>query len=426
MNPLRSKLAWFRRMAKRLRSLIDQPSSHVTIDQALDLMANAAGKLDWAEFEAFTLDDSHIVIRAGFFERLVAGIYQRFQIRMDPIGLLTALLTPGDPVEGKLRKQGPFSVARLLPEYPWFAHVLANAIEQIRDLPDFSDDKNIMVMSDFGGEHGKALFNTYSFAFFAQDKSELFQRGVNHLRERHGYNEISYKRLDSGPSSRALPDFLELVDQYVHGVIITIAIDKDIPTLFGSNKHETHAFMVKQLEELGFGKWKGPLAEKAARVCHSLAIFSSLLAVDDQVLLWYCDNDAINTDGKHRSFSHLQEMSKVILSMYATQKLNILGFAKSFETKSYLDDMLSLADLAAGAVQDLLHMDETAEVIPGGDEKMRVMKWMASKSPFLSKINLLITKQSDGTVVSGLVSLSPTQALRNYDWSGAGVSGVVV
>jgi hypothetical protein len=67
---------------------------------------------------------------------------------------------------------------------------------------------------------------------------------VEDLRRKHGilepYSEFVYKKLSSGPRRRALPEFLRLVDNFIHGAVITIAIDKQIDTVFGVSKKDTY------------------------------------------------------------------------------------------------------------------------------------------------------------------------------------------
>lgn len=212
----------------------------------------------------------------------------------------------GIPVYRKIKKYAPFDLSAITREHPYFAQLLAPAIGQLKELPDFSEDTKIAVMSDFGGKHKGASFNTYSFLIMAYNKVGPFQGQVEDLRRRHDltnpYSEFAFKDLTYGPRSRALPEFLRLVDSLIHGAVITIAIDKTIGTVFGKSKQETHSFMQKQLAEMGLGKWKGETAEKLLRICHSMAIFAALTTHENQRLLWYCDNDAVDEDAQERGF----------------------------------------------------------------------------------------------------------------------------
>ena len=53
----------------------------------------------------------------------------------------------------KIKKCGPFGFSGVTADLPYFAHVLAPALSQLKELPDFSGDTKIAVMSDFSGEH---------------------------------------------------------------------------------------------------------------------------------------------------------------------------------------------------------------------------------------------------------------------------------
>ncbi|KDP84725.1 hypothetical protein CF70_018070 [Cupriavidus sp. SK-3] len=315
------------------------------------------------------------------------------------------------PPSQKILKSGPFDMPMVTAEYPYFSHLLADLVRQIKELPDFSDDKKIAVMSDFGGEHPTAHFYTYSFLFVAYDKVGPFAKQVQELREKHDllapYSEFAYKKLKSGPRSRALPEYLRLVDNLIHGAIITVAIEKRIETVFGVKKKQAHPVMVEQLMTEGLGTWHGPAAEKVFRVCHILAAFMSLLTVDRHRLLWYSDKDTINDEGSNRKFSDTQTIFQRVIPMYMQHGFDVIGFGKSFDTKSHLDDLLSIPDLAAGVVQDLLQANRTGEEIQGGDEKIAVMKWMASPSKFLSKITVQIAQTGDGGIGAGVVDITP-------------------
>lgn len=315
------------------------------------------------------------------------------------------------PLQQKIRKYGPFHLPKVEPEHHHFCHVLAGVLKVIPDLPDFSDDKKIAIMSDYGGEHRDARYNTYSFLFVALDKNGPFQTHMLALREKHKihdpYSEFKYKDLKFGPRSRALPEYLELIDSLIHGAVVTVAIDKKIGSVFGMTKSEAHASIAKQLEEGGFGKWTGHVGEKVLRVLHILTAFTAAMTYDQQRLLWYSDTDQINEDAKDRSFADTQKLFGSIGAMYMTHGFDVVGFGKSFQEKGYLDDLLSVPDLAAGMLQDLLTAQDTGNDIPGGNEKLEVQKWLATPAKFLSKIHVHIAPKNDGTYEGHILRLDP-------------------
>lgn len=322
--------------------------------------------------------------------------------------------TPDAPYKQKIKKSGPFDLSAITLEYPYFAQLLANAVRQIKELPDFSDDEKIAVMSDFSGEHKGAHFNTYSFLILAYDKVGPFMLQVEELRRKYGlldpYSEFAFKKLSSGPRSRALPEFLHLVDNFIHGAVITIAIDKQIDTVFGVSKKETYPIIEEQLAAMGFGKWKGATGEKVLRVCHSIALFAALTTRESQSLLWYCDKDAINENARDRGFADVQKIFLRTLGMYSKHKFDLVGFGKSFDDKSHLDDLLSIPDFAAGVVQDLLQAYKTSEDnISGGEEKIALLKWIATQGKFLSKITVQISRLANGELGSRVVCFTPAK-----------------
>tara|TARA_Y100000296_G_scaffold49296_1_gene56473 strand:+ start:19687 stop:20754 length:1068 start_codon:yes stop_codon:yes gene_type:complete len=315
------------------------------------------------------------------------------------------ILTP------KIRKKGPFELPAIKPEYNYFCHLLGDVLKNLPELPDFSGDKKIAVMSDYGGEHSDALYQTYSFLFVAMDKTGPFQARMQELRQKHKihnpYSEFKFKDLRYAPRKRALPEYLRLVDTLIHSALVTVAIDRKIESVFAPSKAAAKKEITKQLQDGGFGTWNFQTGEKLLRILHILSAFTAALTHDQQRLLWYSDNDNINADGHERSFSHTQSLFGSVGAMYMTHGFEILGFAKSLADKSFLDDLLSVPDLAAGILHDLVTFDDTGEDPPGDDGKVDVLKWIATSSNFLTKIHLRISPKSDGTYEAHNLTLEP-------------------
>jgi hypothetical protein len=135
-------------------------------------------------------------------------------------------------------------------------------------------------------------------------------------------------------------------------------------------------------------------------------MFVALTTRDNQHLLWYCDEDAINADARDRGFVDTQKLFGSVLGVYCRHKFDLVGCAKSFDDKSHLDDLLSIPDFAAGVVQDVLQAQKTGDDIPGGEEKMGVMRWIATQGKFLSKITIQISRLATGEPGSGVVEFT--------------------
>lgn len=310
----------------------------------------------------------------------------------------------------KVRKSGPFRITPVEGGPHFLAALLSNALAQIEELPDFSDDRAIFCMTDFGGEHKGALNNTYSFLIVSQSKLGPFSEEMQNLRVRRNllspYQEFSYKDVEPGPKGRALPEFFDVVDGLLHGVVLTIAVDKRVGSFFGEPRKVAYSNIVRDLAELGMGTWKGPEAEKVLRVSNMLAAVLSVLASPGHKMLWYCDNDAINANGKKRTFEHTQKIFTLALGTYIGSQFEMVGFAKPFDGKSHLDDLLSVADMAAGVVSDILDGHARNNEIEGKDEKVHVIKWIGQSSAYLSKVVIHITPLPNGDIGSGVVQIS--------------------
>ncbi len=306
-------------------------------------------------------------------------------------------------------KNGPFKVPKLSDDHPLYGRLLAREAEKLATLPDFSDDKGLFILSDFGGEHKGADFTTYSILICSADKRFVFEKKTKQLRAKNGLNdpwkEFGFKDLGYGPISRSLVEFLSLADNFIHGILVTISIDQKIQSLFGLDKKEAQNQIVELFRNNDLGEWKGKESEKVLRVCHAISIFMSLVAFSGQKVLWLCDHDSINVDGKKRDFTHTQKIFGRCLAMYSDNLYEICGFAKPFEKDAGTNDLLSLADFSAGIIQEILQSEVTKKDVQLSDEKAKLVKWMGTDSSFLTKVNLVFIQQDDGDWGVGSVDI---------------------
>ncbi|MFY9561712.1 MAG: hypothetical protein WAQ52_15875 [Terriglobales bacterium] len=314
---------------------------------------------------------------------------------------------PGAKRWSRIRKSGPFELRKIADHYPLYSRWLADKIQKLDKLPDFSEDERVFVMSDYGGEHKTAAFNTYAFLIASVDKLAVFKRETHALREAHGlnapFNEFAYKKLGYGPIGRALTEYLRISDKYIHGVLVTISVEKCIPSLFGPQKRTAQQGIVDLLSANDLGNWGPHEAEKLLRVCHAIAMFLALLTHSGQKFLWMSDRDAITEDGGVRTFENTQRVFLHALRMYTDNEYEICGFAKPFEKDPFTSDLLSLADFGAGAIQDVLQSLKAGDV-KDNMGKRQIIRWLGTSSPFLSKLNLVF-KMDGGKMICGNVLL---------------------
>lgn len=277
-------------------------------------------------------------------------------------------------------------------DWPGYFAGLAEQLGKLPKLPNFAEDEGVFVFSDYGGEHSGAGFRTYTYLIVSADKISVFQRESEAIRLKYGLGtrEISFKDLNYGPTRRALPDYLNAVNGCLHGMLLTIGVDTNIQTLFGESKKEGRINLERVRDKIGKGDWSYKRLEKMYRVYGPLVIMLHLLCSEEHKVLWQGDNDTINQDGKGATFKDAQYHLQVMMAEFSGKNFKLLGIAKSFEMHSYFDDLLSVADLAAGMIQDLLRHQYKCANVEVNEQKALLCKWLGTKSHFLQKVNLAV------------------------------------
>jgi hypothetical protein len=71
-----------------------------------------------------------------------------------------------------------------------------------------------------------------------------------------------------------------------------------------------------------------------------------------------------------------------------------------------MDDLLSVADFAAGVVQLRMQAYANRDDPQISEEKAALLRWIATPTAFLSKINIQIVRMNDGQLGAGLVDFT--------------------
>jgi hypothetical protein len=295
-------------------------------------------------------------------------------------------------------------------------------------LPDLSAllNSTVGIFSDYGGEDNSSRYYTYSFLVCAFGSLDPFREQMDALRKRSGLGtkEIAFKDFRHGPVYRAIPEYLRLTDNYINGMIFTLAVEKGISSLFGPGGLETSNPMLAALEQRGLGRLAPHIGEKLFRVLHCIAFLVSLLGHSGQKIFWMTDHDAIGeTPERHKS---LLGVLNSVLPLYTDKPFSFLGGARPFRPRAfeYLD-ILSIADIAAGTIaQALSSIDklgkDNAQIKEGGEQ---VLRWLCHNSVTLKKFTMIVKRLPSGEVGSGPVDFEarvpvegelfiPTQLLR--------------
>jgi hypothetical protein len=314
---------------------------------------------------------------------------------------------------------------------PGIAHFLEGGFKA-RDkegkllIPDLSAlcNTTVGIFSDYAGE-STGKYYTYTFLVCAFGSLGPFKEQMSALRIKYDLpnKEIAFKDFRMGPLRRMLPAYLRLVDQFVSGLVFTLVVEKNIPSLFGPGL-ETRQKLITTLEEEGYGPATPKVAEKLFRITHIVAFLVALLGHQGQKIFWMTDHDAIGaTPAKH---TRLLSILTKVLPLYTSKSFSFLGGAQPFESRAleYLD-LLSLADVSGGSIAEILtNIDdvghEKAHIKEGGQH---VLRWLCHDSVTLKKFSMIVRHDANRVVGYGTVNFAartpipdeifiPTQLVR--------------
>lgn len=316
---------------------------------------------------------------------------------------------------------------------PGLAHFLEQGFKA-RDaegkllLPNLSAlaNRTVGIFSDYGGEDTTSRFYTYSFLVCAFGSLDPFKQQMAALRAKSGIagKEIAFKDFRWGPLRRMLPAYLRLCDGYISGLLFTLVVDKTIPSLFGPGDAETIGRLTDALKETGYGSVAPRVGEKLFRVLHCIAFLVALLGQSGQKIFWMTDHDAIGETLEQHS--KLLDILNRVLPLYTSKSFSFLGGARPFTPRAfeYLD-LLSVADIAAGTIAQILTSIETlgkenARIKDGGDD---VLRWLCHNSIVLKKFAMTVRRMPNGEIGCGPIDFEartpiadevfiPTQLVR--------------
>lgn len=297
--------------------------------------------------------------------------------------------------------------------YTYIADIMQNVIIEYHQasrlvLPDMTAYGNqaVSVFSDYSGE-SSGRYNTYSILLCCWNLLGPFHEKMREIREKNklGDKEISFKDFGMGQIRRAIPEYLITLNNLVPGLLVTLVVDKEIPTLFGESRKETGLKLAEILKTEGIGSWKPKAAEKLIRIVHLVAFFVGLLARDGQNIFWMTDHDEIcPTREKHQELLNLFQR---VLGLYARDgyAFPIIGGALPFNERSLMMlDLLSVADIVAGSVESYMSQRRTAasadeiKIKPAAAD---VLEWLSTDGIGLKKLNVVIMADEKHRMTAG-------------------------
>lgn len=282
-------------------------------------------------------------------------------------------------------------------------------------LPDFGHARTLLIGSDYSGQHSRSNFEALGFLIADSDRLQPWHDARRSLRRTNLPNgrRMSFKDLGDKKRTAALPGFLGAAEQ-IQGLLLVVLVDKRIKTLFQQTDDDERANSDGEL----LCNWLPKVEEKLLRICHVAALLVAGLSRPGQNIVWISDQDEIAANDQR--LQQLTEASARIMSSYVEHSLGHLrvGTTASDSGTRDIEDFVAIADLAAGALCEVLNAHRRAGVdFPLGifvpNQKGMASKidpltwWLSSKRSQLKKITLSLEPIANSSKVK----------VRHYDFS---------
>lgn len=272
-------------------------------------------------------------------------------------------------------------------------------------IPSLRGQPTLLIGSDYSGFHQGAAFEVTSFVITNFESLGSWDQRRTHLRKRFlpERRRMSYKALNDGHRRAALLPFLEVANQ-IPGLLLTIAIDKNLPTIFNSENLDTSE---QARNHPLFEGWKAAPIERALRTIHFASLLLRGLSCAGQDLWWFTDQDEIVAN-EHRLRSFVSLMANVS-SHYLPHTLRHvrIGTTASDTGRRDIEDFVAIPDFAAGALLEVLNtcyarrlLDARSIFVPTSQKlepkARRIMDWFADDTQNLRRLTFIIDEPSEG------------------------------
>lgn len=270
-------------------------------------------------------------------------------------------------------------------------------------LPDLgAPNQTIGIFSDYAGDDRGSDFVSYSFLLMAYNYHDVFGEEVQRLRQKfmmsHLEKEIAYKDRGFGPIARALPGYLEALDDRVAGWLVSVAVDKRLKTVMGFPGHEGEEEIRKQFESAGVGGWKTAVGERVLRVAHLASYLLAVVVGEGQKVFWMTDNDDIvaNQTKGQRTMRIFQSL----IPEYTRKRVGTVGWAVPFQDPRSMvhEDLLSATDLACGAISGHLRLNSDEAAATKAAEP--IVRWLSRDGVGLRKILIRLVLADGGHLLA--------------------------
>ena len=260
---------------------------------------------------------------------------------------------------------------------------------------DLRGAKELLLASDYGGQHKDASYESYAFllANISESREWSCRRRWLRLNVLRNDRRMSFKAVRGKRDIPVLNEFLKVADAFP-GVLVTFLISKRVGRLL-SAKPNPEKFLELVSVERG---WNMKVFDRLSLIAHLGSLIVGGLCGSDQDLIWVTDRDEIAPNRK--KFDRAGWVLWYHLCQYAPNIGGKLVFVttEAGAVQPRLEDAVSVADLGAGALAEVLSGVESMEheklllpITQGFSEKTdAILQWLGCKGGGLTKIGVVI------------------------------------
>ncbi|MCX6096690.1 MAG: hypothetical protein NT125_08305 [Candidatus Bipolaricaulota bacterium] len=284
----------------------------------------------------------------------------------------------------------------------------------------------LLLASDYGGEHKGAQFETLSFLLVDLQYQWLWEELRTKLRKRSllQRRRMAFKSLGDAARRRAVVPFLRYANT-LPGLLATFALDRGAIDML--------AELPPGSDDSGVGAlsgWRLSPFRKLSCVAQLGATLVAGMSAPGQNLIWISDDDDI-APNRQKLFEATRTIGHYT-SMILPHEMGHLRFGTAGTVDPgnlQVEDLVALADLAAGAVSEMLTLSwrnvgtgASKILLPGSrsltDKAKLIGNWLAENEHPLRKLVILV--EGEGRMYkTKVVSIFSEDALpceSPFDW----------
>ncbi len=288
-------------------------------------------------------------------------------------------------------------------------NIVSDSVQRLEDrdpsrLTNVRGGGNLIIASDYGGDHKRARFRAFSFLLANLDALNSWIQARRRFRLRHlrDGRRMSFTRLGDMYRRNALPEFLYIADM-IPGILASVLIDRRIQSVF-SQRDDLDMPRIASLRAAG---WSTSGLERLFTIVHFASFFLAGFSRAGQNVLWVSDEDEIAAN--ETRLAQLTETFGIVSSHYLPHDLKHARVCTTHSDNGSreLEDLGAIPDLAAGALSEIYSAYSDQSVLPGGDiivpvpstvtpKSRQIMQWLSQEARPLSKIVFVLRPPENG------------------------------